>query len=193
MSDGSDVRSEAPPKRRRPLSSRVIFAGFVGFAVGNLPGDGPVWLGVKAAFTVAMFVLLFRATRREASDITAPSRGYGEPMTTQTDVMPDGESRFDLDMDPREHAPGGPYGGAWRHTLGPKGKGEMVFRIEAELKIALLRELLADERAEVERLREALREVRDTVRMSSVKQHAADRCEQIAVTALDITARTSNE
>lgn len=48
------------------MSARVIMAGLAGFAVGNLPDHGSVWLGIKLAFTLALVWLLVRVARQEA-------------------------------------------------------------------------------------------------------------------------------
>lgn len=48
------------------MSSRVVIAAMLGFAVGDLPDHGATWALVKVAFTIAVLVLAFRLARRSA-------------------------------------------------------------------------------------------------------------------------------
>jgi hypothetical protein len=68
---------------------------------------------------------------------------------------------------------------AWAEAIREHGP-EAARPFRANFLMALDDALTATDRGAVE----ALERIRDTVRISSVKKHAADRCEEIAVAAL---------
>lgn len=55
-----------PRAKTSRVSRAVLMAWFLGFAMGDLPDNGPVWLGIKALAAVTAFVLALRLARQEA-------------------------------------------------------------------------------------------------------------------------------